>query len=160
MQYFYRQVFELIGEEAWPDEPVGPLGDQWRGIGGAQSTHYLLNVGTVVMELLRNASPGIGRTLTQRLRTMLRPPDKQTYQEALVELEIGGMLATRASPILLEPLVPSGWRPSQGEQPVSPDYGVHVPEGLVTVEVTSGTGRPTPLGTGSTRRSTPPYRRA
>jgi hypothetical protein len=57
-------------------------------------------------------------------------------EEALVELEVGGMLASRVSPVLLEPLVPREWRPSQGEQPMSPDYGVRVPEGLVTVEVT------------------------
>jgi hypothetical protein len=136
MQDFYRQIFELVGEEAWPDDPVGPFGDQWRGVGGAQSTYYLLNVATVILELMRNASPGVGRTITQRLRTVLRPSHDHAYEEALVELEVGGMLASRVSPVLLEPLVPRDWRPSEGEQPMSPDYGVRVPEGLVTVEVT------------------------
>jgi hypothetical protein len=136
VQDFYRQVFELVGEEAWPDAPVGPLGDQWRGVGGAQSTYYLINIATVICELMRCASPGVGRTITQRLKTMLRPTDDHAYEEALVELEIGGMIASRVSPVLLEPLVPKDWRPSQGEQPISPDYGLRVPEGLVTVEVT------------------------
>src|SRR6478735_3592942 len=39
----------------------------------------------------------MGRTITQRLRTVLRPPDDHAYEEALVELEIGGMFATRVS---------------------------------------------------------------
>ena len=136
MQDFYRQIFELIEDEEWPNAPVGPLGDQWRGVGRPQSSYYLINVATVICELARNASPGVGRTITQRLRTVLRPPDDHAYEEALVELEIGGMLATRVSPVLLEPLVPEDWRPKQGQQPMSPDYGVLVPEGLVTVEVT------------------------
>src|SRR6476659_4528454 len=105
-------------------------------VGGEQSTYYLMNIATVIWELMRNASPGVGRTITQRLKTMLRPSDDHAYEEALVELEIGGMIASRVSPVLLEPLVPRDWRPSQGEQPTSPDYGVRVPEGLVTVEVT------------------------
>jgi hypothetical protein len=29
----------------------------------------------VILELMRNASPGVGRTITQRLRKMLRPSD-------------------------------------------------------------------------------------
>jgi len=136
VQDFYRQVFELVDDEAWPDAPVGPLGKQWRGVGGAQSTLYLTNVAHVVTELMRNASPGVGRTITQRLRTMLRPPDDHAYEEALVELEVGGVLASRISPVLLEPLVPADWRPGQGPQPMSPDYGVRVPESLVTFEVT------------------------
>jgi hypothetical protein len=136
VQDYYRQIFELVEDEEWPNAPVGPLGDQWRGVGGPQSTYYLINVATVICELARNASPGVGRTITQRLRTVLRPPDDHAYEEALVELEIGGMLATRVSPVLLEPLVPEDWRPKQGQQPMSPDYGVLVPEGLVTVEVT------------------------
>ena len=44
MQDFYRQMFELVGDEAWRDFPVGPLGNQWRGVGGAQSTYYLMNI--------------------------------------------------------------------------------------------------------------------
>jgi hypothetical protein len=136
VQDFYRQVFKLVDDEAWPDAPVGPVGNQWRGVGGAQSTYYLMNVANVVTELMRNASPGVGRTITQRLRTMLRPSDDHAYEEALVELEVGGVLASRVSPVLLEPLVPDDWRPGQGSQPMSPDYGVRVPEGLVTFEVT------------------------
>ena len=135
-QDLYRQIFELVEDEAWPDAPTGPLGDQWRGVGGPQSTYYLLNVLQVIYELMRNASPGVGRTITQRLKTMLRPADDHAYEEALVELEVGGMIANRISPVLLEPLVPDDWRPGQGPQPISPDYGVRVPEGLVTVEVT------------------------
>ncbi len=53
-----------------------------------------------------------------------------------MELEVGGVIASRISPVLLEPLVPVGWRPEQGPQPMSPDYGVRLPEGLVTFEVT------------------------
>ncbi|MEC4858347.1 hypothetical protein R2325_23190 [Mycobacteroides chelonae] len=136
VQDFYREIFELVEDEVWPGAPVGPFGDQWRGVGGAQSTFYLMNVATVLWELMRNASPGVGRTITQRLKTVLRPTDDHSYEEALVELEIGGMIASRVSPVLLEPLVPDSWRPSHGEQPMSPDYGVRVPEGLVTVEVT------------------------
>lgn len=136
VQDFYRQIFELVDDEAWPDDPVGPLGAQWRGVGGAQSTYYLMNVANVVYQLMANASPGVGRTLTQRLRTVLRPPDDHAYEEALIELEVGGVVASRITPVLLEPLVPDTWRPSHGDQPMSPDYGVRVPEGLVTVEVT------------------------
>lgn len=136
VQDFYRQVFELVGDEAWPSNPVGPFGNQWRGVGGAQSTYYLINVGNVLCTLMGNASPGVGRTITQRIKTMLRPTDDHSYEEALVELEIGGMIAPRVSPVLLEPLVPRDWRPAHGKQPMSPDYGVRVPEGLVTVEVT------------------------
>lgn len=136
VQDFYRQIFELVDDQTWPDAPVGPLGDQWRGVGGAQSTLYLMNVATVIAELMRHASQGVGRTITQRLRTMLRPPDDHAYEEALVELEVGGMLASAVGLVLLEPLVPDDWRPGQGPQPKSPDYGVRVPEGLVTFEVT------------------------
>jgi hypothetical protein len=136
VQDFCRQIFELVGDEAWPDDPVGPLGNQWRGVGSAQSTYYLINVATVLWTLMGNASPGVGRTITQRLKTMLRPSDDHAYEEALVELEVGGMLASRVSPVLLEPLVPRDWRSGRGEQPMSPDYGVRVPEGLVTFEVT------------------------
>lgn len=136
MQDFYRQIFELVGDEAWADDPAGPLGHQWRGIGGVQSTYYLINVANVLLTLMGNASPGVGRTISQRLKTMLRPTDDHDYEEALVELEVGGMIASRVSPVLLEPLVPTNWRPGKGEQPMSPDYGIRVPEGLATVEVT------------------------
>jgi hypothetical protein len=136
VQDFYRQIFELVGDETWPNDPVGPLGTQWRGIGNAQSTYYLMNVAGALYQLMANASPGVGRTLTQRLRTVLRPPDDHAYEEAVVELEAGSLVSTRISPVLLEPLVPDTWRPNHGQQPMSPDYGVRVPEGLVTVEVT------------------------
>jgi hypothetical protein len=136
VQDFYRQIFEWVEDEAWPDDPVGPLGIQWRGVGSAQSTYYLMNVATALYQLMPNASPGVGRTLTQRLRTVLRPPNDHAYEEALIELEVGGMVARRISPVLLEPLVPDTCRPSHGKQPLSPDYGFRVPEGLVTVEVT------------------------
>lgn len=33
-QDLYRQIFELVEDEAWPDAPTGPLGDQWRGVVG------------------------------------------------------------------------------------------------------------------------------
>ncbi|QEN13743.1 hypothetical protein ACRDU6_14675 [Mycolicibacterium sp. ELW1] len=135
-QQFYRDIFRVVGDEAWLDDPVGPLGTQWRGTGSAQSTHYLLNIADVLYKLMGNASPGVGRTLIQRIRTVLRPADDHAYEEALIELEVGGVIASSVSPILLEPLVPPTWRPSHGEQPMSPDYGVRVPEGLVTVEVT------------------------
>jgi hypothetical protein len=136
VQDFCRQIFELVEEEEWPNAPVGPLASQWRGVGSAQSTYYLFNIATVLWELTRNPSPGVGRTIKQRLRTMLRPPDDHAYEEALVELEVGGLIATRVSPVLLEPLVPEDWRPKKGQQPMSPDYGVWVPEGLIIVEVT------------------------
>lgn len=136
VQDLYRQIFELVHDEAWPSEPAGPLGDQWRGVGGAQSTRYLINVVNALYMLMANASPGVGRTITQRLRTVLRPPNDHAYEEALIELEAGGVIASRISPVLLEPLVPESWRPSDGEQPQSPDYGVRVPEGPITVEVT------------------------
>jgi hypothetical protein len=136
VQYFYRLLFEVVEDQAWPDAPVGPLGNQWRGVGGGQSTYYLINIATVLHRLMATASPGVRRTLKQRLRTILRPSDRQVYEEALVELEVGGMISTRVSPVLLEPFVPADWNPSKGEQPMSPDYGVRVPEGLVTVEVT------------------------
>jgi hypothetical protein len=136
VQDFYRQLFELVDDEAWPDIPVGPPGNQWRGTGGAQSIYYVINVANVLWTLMGNASPGVGRTITQRLKMMLRPTDDHAYEEALVELEVRGMIASRVSPVLLEPLVPRDWRPAHGEQPMSPDYGVRVPEALVTVEVT------------------------
>jgi hypothetical protein len=129
VQDFYRQLFELVGDAAWPDNPVGPLGNQWRGIGSAQSIYYLINVANVLWTLMGNASPGVGRTITQRLKTMLRPTDDHAYEEALVELEVGGMIASRVSPVLPEPLVPRDWRPAHGKQPMSPDYGVRVPKG-------------------------------
>lgn len=91
VQDFFRRVSELVEDGAWPDAPVGPLGDQWRGVGGAQSTYYLINVRNVLYTLMGNASPGVGRTITQRLKTMLRPSDEHAYEEALVELEIGDM---------------------------------------------------------------------
>lgn len=136
VQDFYRQIFKLVEDDGWPEAPTGPLGDQWRGVGGAQSTFYLMNVATVLLELMRNASPGVGRTITQRLKTVLRPTDDHAFEEALVELEVGGMIANRISPVLLEPLVPDDWRPGRAPQPMSPDYGIRVPEGLVTFEVT------------------------
>ena len=31
----YHKIFELVEDEGWPNTPVGgPLGDQWRGVGG------------------------------------------------------------------------------------------------------------------------------
>jgi hypothetical protein len=129
VQDFYRQIFELVGDEAWPDDPVGPLGDQWRGVGGAQSTYYLLNVAMVLLELMGKASPGVGRTITQRLKTMLRPSDDHAYEEALVELEVGGMLASRVSPVLLEPLVPRVGGPAKASSPCHPTTVSACPKG-------------------------------
>ena len=131
----WRQIFEVIEEEEWPDQPEGPLAMHWKGIAGPQSTHYIINIARQIGCLLANASPGIDATLIQRLRTMLRPPDDHTYEEALVELEVGGMIAQRITPVLLEPLVPQEQRHKPGA-PRSPDYGFRVPEGLVTAEVT------------------------
>ena len=136
VQDFFRQVFEIAEDDTWPDGPVGPLGHQWRRVGGAQSTLYLMNVATMLLRLMRSASPGVGRTIKQRIQTLLRPANDFVYEEALVELEVGAILGSQVSPVLLEPLVPSDWRPGKGPQPKSPDYGVRVPEGMVTVEVT------------------------
>ena len=116
-----------------PDQPEGPLATHWRG--GQQSTYYLINAASLIKNLMQNASPGVNETIKQRLRTMFRPPNDHAYEEALVELEVGGFLARRTTPVLLEPLVPEELR-SQANPPMSPDYGVRVPEGLVTVEVT------------------------
>ena len=115
--------------------PVGPLGDQWRGIGGAQSTYDLINIATVILELMRNASPGVGRTITQKAPHDAASTGQPRLPEALVELEVGGMIASRVSPVLLEPLVSEELK-SKSRQPASPDYGVRVPESLVSVEVT------------------------
>lgn len=134
-QDFYRQVFELLDDGAWQHAPVGPLAGHWRGTGNAQSTNYLVNVAATIYGLMMNASPGVDRTIRQRLRTVLRPPDPHAAEEALVELEVGGMLAQQVTPVLLEPLVPPEAR-SLPNPPMSPDYGLRVPEGLVTVEVT------------------------
>ena len=128
MQDFYRQMFELVGDEAWRDFPVGPLGNQWRGVGGAQSTYYLMNIATVIWELMRNASPGVGRTITQRLKTMLRPSDDHAYEEALVELEVGGMIASRVSPVLLEPLCRGIGGPAKANSPRHPIMGCECPK--------------------------------
>ena len=102
------------------------MATDWRGAGGHQSTYYLMNVASTILSLMANASPGVGRTIRQRPRTVLRPPDDHTYEEALVELEVGGMLAQPVSPVLLEPLVPEELR-SKPNPPMSPDYGLRVP---------------------------------
>jgi hypothetical protein len=39
-----------------------------------------------------------------------------------VELEVGGVITSRISPVLLEPLVPADSRPGHGPQPMSPDW--------------------------------------
>ena len=136
VQQFYRQVLEFVDDVAWAEDPVGPLGNHWRGIGNGQSTNYLINIADMLQRLAGNVSPGVGRTIVQRIRSVLRPVDDHGYEEALAELEVGSVLALRMTPVLLEPLVPSDWRPSHGNQPMSPDYGVRMPEGLVTIEVT------------------------
>lgn len=135
LQDVYQQIFELIDEDRWPEYPEGPLATHWWGLGGQQSTYYLMSIAAVILDLMANASPGVGRTIKQRLRTILRPPDDHAYEEALVELEVGGMLARQVSPVLLEPLVPAELR-SRPNPPMSPDYGLRVPESLCTVEVT------------------------
>lgn len=134
-QDIYQQFFDLLGEEDWSHHPEGHLANHWRGVGGAQSTHYLINIARLIVSLMGSASPGIDGTIKQRLRTILRTSDSHAYEEALVELEVGGMVAARISPVLLEPLVPEHLR-SKPNPPMSPDYGVRVPEGLVTIEVT------------------------
>ena len=100
------------------------------------------------LELMRNASPGVGRTITQRLRTVLRPPDDHAYEEALVELEIGGMIATRVSPVLLEPLVPEDWRPNEASSPRHPTMGSGCPKVWSPSRSPSGAGRRTQPGSG------------
>lgn len=136
VQGFYRQVLEFVDDVAWAEDPVGPLGNHWRGVGNGQSTNYLINIADMLQRLAGNVSPGVGRTIVQRIRSLLRPVDDHRYEEALAELEVGSVLALRMTPVLLEPLVPSDWKPSHGNQPMSPDYGVRMPEGLVTIEVT------------------------
>jgi hypothetical protein len=126
-QDLYRQIFEVVEDEAWPDQPEGPLAMHWKGAGGQQSTYYLMNIAQPIYSLMANASPGVDATITQRLRTMLRPPDDHAHEEALVELEVGGIIARRVSPVLLEPLVPQELR-HKPNSPKSPDYGVRVPE--------------------------------
>ena len=81
--------------------------------GGAQSTFYVANIASTILDLIGNASPGLGRTIKQRLRTAFRPTDDHAYDAALVELEMGGMIASRLSPVLLEPLVPEELRSTQ-----------------------------------------------
>jgi hypothetical protein len=68
--------FEVVEDEAWLDQPGDPLAAHRRGVGGQQSTYYyLLNVASVLLSLMANASPGAGRTIKHRLRPVLRPAD-------------------------------------------------------------------------------------
>ena len=58
VQGFYRQVFELVDDAAWAEDPVGPLGNHWRGVGNGQSTNYLINIADMLQRLAGNVSPG------------------------------------------------------------------------------------------------------
>ena len=92
-----------------------------------QSIYYLINVATVICEHERLT--GCGQDDHAKAQDVVfRPPDDHAYEEALVELEIGGHVRNAGQPVLLEPLLPEDWRPKRGQQPMSPDYGVLVPK--------------------------------
>lgn len=89
VQGFYRQVFELVGEEVWPDDPVGPLGTLScvpSGVPNRPDT--LMNVGNVLSQLMGKRLARGRQDAYPELRTVLRPPDDHAYEEASTDLEV------------------------------------------------------------------------
>jgi hypothetical protein len=41
LQRTYREIFEVIDDRAWPNQPEGPLATHWLGLGGSRDMRLL-----------------------------------------------------------------------------------------------------------------------
>ena len=127
-------MFERLNDEGWASNPVGPLAYHWR-TGTGQSAAYLTNIAAAITRLATNITRKSESILFAKLAPLLRPASKIAFEESLAEVEVGAVLSGNFSPISIEPMVPEELHDSPN-RPVSPDYGLKLPETLVTVEVT------------------------
>jgi hypothetical protein len=129
----YKDIFADLDPE-WPNNPRGPLATHWRAE-SVYSVTYLIHVARVLRQLSnRNVTTKSTPILRTKVKTLLRPPSPNAYEETLIELEVAAALSERISPISFEPLVPPSLSDAPSK-PRSPDFGLRLPESDVTVEV-------------------------
>jgi hypothetical protein len=68
-QNFFRSVFELTGDQEWPDNPVGPSATHWRGVGVSR----VLN------------SPTLGTCLDPLIEERLWPNKKYSWLSGILQ---------------------------------------------------------------------------
>jgi hypothetical protein len=130
----FRDLFSKLGIEEWTDNPVGPLRLWWTQQ-GVQTTCYLIYLARIFYVLTRNVTSRSEPILYDKIRRLFAEIDEDTYKESLAELEVAYILGHAMSPISLEPLVPAD-RIGTANQPVSPDFGIRLPDGDIAIEVT------------------------
>lgn len=132
----YREIFTRLNEWSWCETPVGPLGVQWKS-SGMHPTSFLTHVAHMAGSLLyRHATKKSVPVILEKFRALLRPGSDAAFYETLVEFEVANCIAQLISPISFEPMVPPSTEPVS-TKPSSPDLGVRLPEGDVTIEVTT-----------------------
>ncbi len=127
----------------WLENPVGPLARLWRAPGCELELIDLARVlDTVGRNITKRSVPEFARKVRELLRfkskksrDLLRPKSETSYIEAMAELQFIAVLSERASPIALAPLVPTDDFASP-RRLKSPDLGIRLPDGDVTIEVT------------------------
>ncbi len=133
-QAFYPEIFKLIGDGDWPNNPVGQLAVHWN-VARGQAAARLINLASSLNQLLIHVSPDeVRQVLRPKIAALFRGKE-MVFEENLAELEVGSVLCCNFERFSLEPLVPPELRTAPYKPP-SPDYGIEVPEGLVLIDAT------------------------
>lgn len=114
---------------AWLKKPQGILGEYWRR-DDTYATCFLIDVARTIYLLDQRVSDRSIPRLYAKVHGLLRPPSLRQFVEMLTELQVGGILAERASPIyllesedIIEPKVTR-----------APDFALQLPDGFGFVE--------------------------
>jgi hypothetical protein len=132
-QPVYREILKFIEDDDWANKPVGELAVHWNAARG-QSATRLINLALTLNQLLIHVAPDSRHLLKPKIKALFRG-EEMVFEENLVELEVGAVLAVNFKPIKLEPLVPPEQQAAH-DKPPSPDYGIELPEGVVLIDAT------------------------
>ena len=126
-----KNVLALYAPD-WNQCPEGELASHW-AIDNPQSVCFLIWIAQVLYKLDCAKTEKSVNVFAEKIKQLMK---LNLYQltEALRELEIGAALSERFSPISFEPYVPVD--NTYDSKPISPDYGIKLPEGWVDIEST------------------------
>ncbi|WP_328712230.1 hypothetical protein [Nocardia salmonicida] len=130
----YRDLFQKLGIDGFPDNPVGPLRVWWTQE-GTQTTCFLIHFAWMIQHLSRNITSRSEPIFYEKVKRLFTEITDSAYAENLAELEVAFIISHAMSPLSCEPMVPAELIGS-ASQPKSPDFGIRLPSGDIAIEVT------------------------
>lgn len=115
---------------------------RWRD-SASQLSDELAYLGDILWAISNSLTQKSSPVFADKVRSLLRSRTDNEYSLCLAELEVAAILASRASPIAFEPVVPLGASPAA--KPRSSDYSVTLPSGEIIIEATTIDLQETPI---------------